>query len=198
MEGKEKKNAIVFRKGKKVILRPLRKSTDLENNLRWINDPEVTKYLLVYLPVGEKEEGDWIDGAGKENPDAVHFAIETHDGLHIGNIGFHKISWRDRTAVTGSLIGEKEYWGKGYGTDAKMLLLDYAFNALNLRKVNASVLAFNERSIRYGLRCGYKEEGRRRAEFYRDGSYHDEVLLAIFKEDWLPIWETYQATGSVR
>src|SRR3989344_1628530 len=185
-------NRVVFLRGKKVILRPPSKSTDLETFIRWINDPEVRLYVKCFLPVTEGEEEKWFDElAGRRTTDVV-LVIETHDGTPIGIMGLHRISWKDRTATTGALIGEKEYWGKGYGTDAKMTLLDYAFNTLNLRKVCSSTLAFNERSIRYNQRCGYKEEGRRREQFFRNGGYVDEVLLAVFKKDWTALWEQYQ------
>ncbi len=61
-------------------------------------------------------------------------------------MGIHRINWKDRTATTGAVIGEKAYWDKGYGSEAKMLVLDYAFNMLNLRKICSQVLAFNKRS----------------------------------------------------
>jgi RimJ/RimL family protein N-acetyltransferase len=79
------------------------------------------------------------------------------------------------------MIGEKEYWGKGYGTEAKMLLLDYAFNVLNLRKITSGVIAFNERSYNYSMRCGYKREGILKSHIYRDGKYWDVYQLAVFK-----------------
>lgn len=101
------------------------------------------------------------------------------------------------TAVTGAVIGEKEYWGKGYGSEAKLLLLKYAFDVLNLRKICSAAIAFNERSIRYQERTGYKIEGRRANQIYADGQYWDEVLLAVYREDWLPIWKKYQEAGEI-
>ncbi len=193
---KEGKAKLVFLKGKKTILRPLRRSTDFELCLRWINDPEVNQYLYVHLPVTEKKEEEWFDNFAN-NPNEIVLGVETLDGKLIGTMGLHRISSKDRTAVTGALIGEKEYWGKGYGTDAKMTLLDYAFNTLNLRKINSSVYAFNKRSLKYNLKCGYKIEGVRKKQIFRKGEYHDEILIAVFKEDWLPICKRYKKTGEV-
>ncbi|HLG93648.1 MAG TPA: GNAT family protein [candidate division Zixibacteria bacterium] len=196
-KAKSKNPKLVFLKGKKTILRPLRKSTDFELCLRWINDPDVNQYLLVFFPVTEKKEKDWFDHLAN-NPHEVVLGIETLDGKLIGTMGLHRINSKDRTAMTGALIGEKEYWGKGYGTDAKMTLLDYAFNTLNLRKINSSVYAFNKRSLKYNLKCGYKVEGIRKRQTFRNGKYHDEILIAVFKEDWLPVWKKYQKTSWVR
>ncbi|MCI0405084.1 MAG: GNAT family N-acetyltransferase [candidate division Zixibacteria bacterium] len=194
---KNRNSRLVFLKGKKTILRPLRKATDFELCLRWINDPEVNPYLLVHFPVTEKKEKEWFDNLAN-NPSEVVLGIETLDGRLIGTMGLHRINNKDRTAMTGALIGEKEYWGKGYGTDAKMTILDYAFNTLNLRKVNSSVYAFNKRSLKYNLKCGYKVEGVRKKQIFRNGKYNDEIVIAVFKEDWLPIWKKYQKTAKIR
>ena len=191
-------NKVVFLKGKKVILRPLRKETDLEPCLRWFNDPDVTQYLTTYLPIMPQKEAEWFDELAKSN-DRVELAIETHDGKFIGTIGLHGIHPRDRTAMSGTVIGEKgdkeSNWGRGLGTDAKMQLLHYAFNTLNLRKINSAFYAFNERSLKYCLKCGYKIEGRREQEVFRNGEYQDVILLAVFRDDWLPIWKRYQEMG---
>lgn len=187
---------LVFLKGKKTILRPLRKTTDFELCLRWINNPEVNQYLFVYFPVTEKKEKEWFDNFAN-NPKEVVLGIETPEGQLIGTMAPHNINGKDRTAMTGALIGEKEYWGKGFGMDAKMTLLDYAFNTLNLRKINSSVYAFNKRSLKYNLKCGYKIEGVRKKQIFRNGKYHDEIIIAVFKEDWRPIWKKYQKTDKV-
>jgi len=196
-EKPEPRSSVVFLQGRRVILRPLRKSTDLETCLRWINDPEVNQFLAAYLPVSETQEAEWFDNLAKR-PNDIVFGIELREnGRFIGVMGLHRINWKDRVATTGAIIGEKDCWGKGYGTDAKMILLDYAFNTLNLRKVCSSVIAFNRRSLRYSLHCGYRREGRLRRQMFRRGRYWDEILLGLFREDWLPIWEKYQKTGKV-
>lgn len=193
MQKNAKNPKLVFLKGKKTILRPLRKATDLELCLRWINDPEVNQYLLIHFPLTEKKEEEWFDKVAN-NPNEIVLGIETLDGKLIGTMGLHNINVKDRTAVSGTLIGEKEYWSKGFGTDAKMILLDYAFNTLNLRKINSSVYAFNKRSLKYNLKCGYKIEGVRKKQIFRNGKYHDEILIAVFKESWLPLWKKYCKT----
>ncbi|MFA6135865.1 MAG: GNAT family protein [Candidatus Paceibacterota bacterium] len=177
--------------GKKVILRPPNVETDVELFYRWINDPEVRCFLAVVLPVTIMEERKWVEGIGK-NDENIIFVIETkEDGIPIGTMGLHRINWVFRTATTGALIGEKEYWGKGFGTDAKMTLLDYAFNTLNLRKICSSAFSYNGRSIGHNLKCGYQLEGVRKRQFFRKGRYWDQVLLAVFKRDWLPLWKKY-------
>jgi RimJ/RimL family protein N-acetyltransferase len=180
---------VIFRQSKRVILRPVMRE-DVPLILRWINDPEVTQYLTVHMPMMEADEDVWFEGLHREKPHIITLAVVV-DGAAIGTMSIHGISMVDRIGTTGALIGEKEYWGKGYGSEAKMLLLDYAFNTLNLRKVCSVVLAFNERSYRYSLKCGYKEEGRLKEQSYRQGKYWDEILLAVFRDDWQPLWEAF-------
>lgn len=190
----EKRERIVFRKGKRIYLRPVLRE-DVPTLLCWINDEEITQYLKVYMPTLEAEEEEWFAALQKRKPDNLVFAIVTTAGDQlIGNMAIMRINWKDRTATTGAFIGEKTFWSQGYGTEAKMLLLDYAFNTLNLRKLCATAYAFNKRSLAYQRKCGYVEEGRRRRQHYHRGRYWDEVLTAVFKENWLPLWREYKET----
>ncbi len=180
----------VFIVGKKVILRPPN-DTDAEMFCRWVNDPEVRHFISAIFPSGIKQERDWIENANKDDKNVI-LVIEIKDsGIPIGTMGLHRIDWISRTAFTGALIGEKEFWGKGFGTDAKINLLNYAFNTLNLRKICSSALSYNGRSIGHNLHCGYKIEGIRKNQFFRKGRYWDEVMLSVIKKDWAPLWRKY-------
>jgi RimJ/RimL family protein N-acetyltransferase len=183
--------SVVFLKGKNVDLRPVMKS-DVPHLVRWFNDPEVRYFLEAYLPQMEQDEEKWVEGLSKDKKENIVLVILTKASKPIGVMGIHNIRWRDRVATTGASIGEKEYWGKGLGSEAKMLLLDYAFNTLNLRKICSNAIAYNERSIRYSLKCGYQEEGRLKAHIFRAGEYHDLVQLAIFRDGFGSVWEKYK------
>jgi RimJ/RimL family protein N-acetyltransferase len=113
-------------------------------------------------------------------------------GEFIGMMGLHEIDHRHGTATTGAWIG-RPYQARGYGVEAKMLFLEYAFNTLNLRKVCSNVFEFNSPSLKYSEKCGYKEEGRLKAHFYARGRYWDKVQLAVFREDFMPLWEVFKA-----
>ena len=182
---------VAFLKGKRIILRPLRKETDLESCVLWLNDPEVTQYIRRYTPLSYDEEEAWFHGLPSKDNDIV-LGIETLNGEFIGVIGLRRINWKDRVATTGTLIGRKEFWNKGYGTEAKMLLLDYGFNTLNLRKICSVVYGFNKRALQYSFKCGYKVEGKRRKQVFKRGKYWDEIILGVFKEEWLPHWKKYR------
>src|SRR3989338_10099822 len=191
MSGESAKPSFLI--GKSINLRPFSRD-DIPTLTRWINDPEVRVFLTATLPQTEKQEEEWFNKLGSDDKNIV-LGIETKDNVLIGSMGIYRIEWRDRICTTGALIGEKDYWGKGYGTDAKMILLDYIFNTLNLRKVCSAVIAYNKRSLRYSLHCGYKVEGIRRNHIFKKGRYWNQIELGLFKEEWLPIWNRYKTTG---
>ncbi len=144
------------------------------------------------------QEEEWIKRLENDQANIVYGIEELVGGTLIGSIGLHRIENIHQIASTGTIIHPITYRGGGYGTDAKMLLLDRAFNWLNLRKVCASVYGNNPRSLAYMLRTGYREEGRRVRQIFKDGQFVDEILTGCFREDWLPIWEKYRETGEIR
>jgi RimJ/RimL family protein N-acetyltransferase len=184
---------IVFIDGKFVTLRPIQKD-DLPTVLRWINDPEITQHLMAYRPMVIEDEEKWYEGLIGSTSNFV-FAIETkgEDPKFIGTMGLHGINHRTQVAGTGALIGDKDCHGKGYGTDAKMHLLHWAFSELNLRKVVSSVLATNPRSKRYLEKTGYREVGKYTAHHFVRGEFVDEFIMEVFRDDFMEVWKTYSA-----
>lgn len=176
---------VVFLEGERIYMRRI-ESEDLKNAQRWVNNPEIRKYLGAVFPFDAIEEENWHANRprGPFACDLV-FAIRLKEGdVHIGNMGVHGIDWVNRFATTGTVIGEKEYWGKGYAHEAKMLLLEYLFNSLGLNRVQSVVLAPNERSRKCLAKSGYKEEGVHRHKYFRDGEWIDEISLAVMADDW--------------
>ena len=190
MSDNNQKLKIIFLEGKMVNLRPFAKE-DVPTVTRWINDPEVREFVSTVFPQTETQEDEWFNKLGNDDKNIV-LCIETKEGKPIGVIGIHKINWVHRTCETGAIIGEKEYWGKKYGTDAKMHLLQYIFHTLNLHRVGSSVIEFNERSLKYSLHCGYKIEGRKREHIFRKGKYWDLIELGLLYEDWEPVWKEFE------
>lgn len=170
--------------GRLVRLRAL-EPEDAERAFRWINDREVTRFLMARYPISLAAEKEWAEGAAKM-PDFsdVRFAIETQEGEHIGICGLHRVSAEDRHAELGILIGEKDYWSRGYGTDAMITLLRFAFDQMNLHKVALGVFEFNGRGMTVYRRCGFVEEGRFREEIYRDGRYWDLVRMSVLRREF--------------
>lgn len=182
------KEKVVFLSGKKVNLRPLNAETDLEKSVLWLNDREVTEFLSRFLPLTRNEEKEWFN---KKQENNVVLAIETKKGLYIGNIGLHKIDYLNGTAEIGIMIGEKNYWSKGFGFDAEITLLNYGFNTLNLRKVMHCVFRENLRSAGCAKKCGGVKEGTWKRHFFKNGKYQDQIFFAIFKPRFQKIWKEY-------
>jgi RimJ/RimL family protein N-acetyltransferase len=174
-------------KGKSVLLRPVKRS-DISYFLKWFDDPEVTLYLGLYLPTTEMAEEKYIEelGTTRAKSDAVLVieAIEGDSTRPIGNCGLHEICPKDHNANFGIVIGEKDYWGKGYGTEAARLAINYGFHELNLHRISSSAFAFNERSIEFHRKVGFREEGRLRQADFKNGQYHDRVIFGILREEW--------------
>jgi len=171
--------------GQKVRLRAIERE-DIPHFVRWFNDPEVTRHLAAYMPMSRAAEEKWFERQ-LEDKNSVILGIEATDGdkpVLIGNIGLHRINWKDRQAVLGIVIGEKDYWNKGYGTDAIRALLDHAFRQMNLNRIWLIVDADNPRAIRCYEKCGFRQEGRMRQSVFRDGAYYDQLLMSVLQEEW--------------
>lgn len=181
---------VFWRKGKMTLLCPL-ETRDIDVIYKGINDPDSYQFLGNTLPKGRGSEEEWIKSKQKPDEKDIVIAVCTHEGACIGTMGLHHIDYLNGTAVTGAVIFEEKFRGKGYGTDAKMTLLDYAFNVLGLYLIESHVMGFNGRSAAYSKKCGYQEEARLRGRFYRNGKRHDEIILSVTREEWLPLWEKY-------
>jgi RimJ/RimL family protein N-acetyltransferase len=121
----------------------------------------------------------------KAGDDHTGFAIYERASLRpIGTVGLTHINAMHRTAELGIGIGEHDCWGKGYGTEATRLVLDYAFTMLGLHNVMLRVFSYNERAIQSYLRAGFREIGRRReAQRIGDRAY-DVVFMDCLAADF--------------
>ncbi len=183
------KHETVYLQGRLVMLRPPYKPSDMAFFQRWVNHPDIRPFLMTRPPYTMIAEEKYFDTIGDDGN--ITFTMCLVDGTPIGTTGLYKFHHADRTATTGTWIA-KPFWNQGYGTEAKLLLLNYAFDTLNLRKICSAAIAFNARSIAHNERAGYRIEGRRKKQMFRNGRYYDEVLLACFREWWWPKWQTYR------
>lgn len=162
------------------------KREDVVQAQRYLNDPEVKRLLQPGIPFlyTLEDEHRWFDSmsASKET---YSFAIETlEDKRYIGGCGLNHIDWKNSVAVVGIFIGDKEYWGRGYGTDAMKVLVKFIFEQMNINKIKLNVYSFNNRAVKSYEKCGFKLEGTLRQEIFRDGKYHDEYVMSILKEEY--------------
>jgi RimJ/RimL family protein N-acetyltransferase len=174
-------------KGKAVTLRPP-DAADAAKFIEWFADIEVTRFLATAFPLSLQAEEDTIKRLGESKND-VWWVIEA-EGKCIGASGIHRIDWINAHAITGTLIGDKSCWRKGYGSESMALRTAYAFRQLNLHKLKSGAFMENEPSKRALQKAGYKQVGIYREDFWRDGRWHDHWECEIIRSDW----ETQQQT----
>ena len=150
----------------------------------WFADPEVTRYLMLRFPPSPKMEAEWLDAIARSQTEIV-WAISIDERGVIGTIGLHALDWRSRRAETGTLIGEKGEWGKGYAGEAVRLRTRYAFTELGLEKLTTRVFAENAGSRRALEKAGYRQYGLARRDEWRGGRWHDLWLAEVLRDEWL-------------
>ena len=149
--------------GDRVRLRALERE-DLHTLVRWMNDPEVRENLMVYEPISTQAEERWLEGLVERDNDYV-FGIEAlidQAWVHIGNVGLHGIDRHHRRAEIGVVIGEKDSWGQGFGSEALALMMRFAFHELGLHRIELEVFETNLRAMKTYRALGFVEEGVRR------------------------------------
>jgi len=170
--------------GALVALGPLRR--DLIPLLtRWSNDLVARHNISIPLPqtVEQRTARYERDALGEEG---VDFAVYEREGWRpIGTVSLFNIDYRNRCADFGILIGEPDARGKGYGTEATRLMLDYAFTALGLRSVGLTVAEWNSAGQRAYVQAGFKEYGRRRSCRWRDGRWWDDVHMDALASEFV-------------
>ncbi|MBN1174948.1 MAG: GNAT family N-acetyltransferase [Micromonosporaceae bacterium] len=149
----------------------------------WFNDLEVA------IPTGDEAwQTITPDGMRERLASSQHdFLIVAHDeagDTPIGRCLLFAVNHIDRTAMLGICLGDKRHWNRGLGGEAIELLLDYAFNLLNLNSVMLGVFAFNARAISCYRRVGFREIGHRRQARLIAGKYHDAILMDLLAEDF--------------
>jgi RimJ/RimL family protein N-acetyltransferase len=169
--------------GESVRLVPLDQDKHLENALLWMNDPDVTRWLLVGdFPISRLAEIAYFEARSKQDESDIAWAIETLDGRHIGFSGLHRISHFHKTAISGTVLGDPNDWGKGLGTDAARVRARYAFEVLWLRMVQSGVLEGNDRSIGMQKKVGYEIVGCIPKKYWKRGAFRDEIVTCLTRE----------------
>lgn len=156
---------------------------------KWGRDSEY-KRLLDFTPprlYSVKASKDWVENQMQNNPAHNYwFVIRSLEGdLLLGDIELEVITWGSRDAFVGIGIGERDFWGRGYGTEALELALRFAFSELNLRRVTLNVMENNQRAIRSYENAGFRIEGRERQSIQRDGLRWDVLFMGILREEWM-------------
>lgn len=174
-------------RGKRVLLRGFSRddlpslwqfNNDIEVELAGGGDPPIPQSL-------ERLQAEFEQEASKGGRNGTSFAIEM-DGHLIGQCALFHVNAVARTCALGITIGNKEYWGRGYGRECVALLVEYAFLHHNFHKVWLEVHANNARAQHCYAACGFREEGRLREHVWSQGRYEDLIMMGLLRAEWSP------------
>jgi RimJ/RimL family protein N-acetyltransferase len=176
--------SIIF--GEHIRLRAIERE-DVKKFFEWVNDPEVTFGLSLYLPMSMTDEERWFESLASRAPNEKPFGIDVRDGdgwRLIGNCTFFDIDTIAHSGELGIMIGDKSEWNKGRGTETMNLLLRHGFETLNLNRIVLRVYADNPRAIRAYEKAGFKLEGTFREAVFKRGKFGDMHVMSVLRREW--------------
>ncbi|MCD6580005.1 GNAT family N-acetyltransferase [bacterium] len=171
----------VFLNGKNIYLRPP-ELNDASIFGKWFNDPEIRKYISNRFPYSLFIEEELIKNINSEK-NVFLVICEKKSKKAIGNMSIN-INWVNRRAMLGIIIGEIEFQNKGYGKEAMVLMLDYAFSELNLHKIVLEVYDFNKKALSLYKKLGFKREGHFKKHSFKEGKYMDLTYMGLLEKEW--------------
>ena len=173
-------------RGKFVTLRAIEQD-DLELLRGMLNDPEMEQLVVGWsLPVSSYQEQQWYESSQLDQRN-LRFVIETEEDGALGMATLVDIDWKNRTATHGMKLAKVRHRSKGVGTDTVMAVMRYAFDELQLHRLDGSWFASNAASRAMYMKCGWKEEGIRRSCVYKGGEYRDLTLVGILENEYREI-----------
>jgi len=174
--------------GKVIGLRAVEEA-DLPLLHLWANDPEIWYNLGGWrFPSNFNSIREWQAGLHKDQLNH-RWAIERLDDHQlIGTANLVNLDWKNRNAFHGMMLGPMDLRGKGFGIDTVMTVMRYAFDELQLERLDGDIIEYNEASLRlYVGRCGWKEEGRLRRWHFRKGRYWDKIVVGVTRDDYVEV-----------
>lgn len=171
-------------KGKFVTLRAM-EIEDQELLRNMVNDPEIEKMVGGYsFPISKFQQLKWFESNVNSHIN-IRLVIETEEDGAVGLANIVNIDWKNRSAFHGIKIGNRKFRCKGIGTDTVLAIMKYAFEELQLNRLDTTILKYNEPSIKlYCDKCGWKIEGVRRKAVFKLNEYHDELIVGILREEY--------------
>lgn len=168
--------------GEHIYLSPVC-TEEVDSYLKWMNDEAVAVNFGQFPKVvSSKSDMKWLYEPGI---DMHRYAMVLLEGdVLIGSISLHNIDHLNRNAFIGIFIGEAEHRGKGYGTEAVRLILNYGFKTMNLHNIMLTVHADNYGGIGCYKKAGFQEVGRMREWIFKDGKYVDKLYMGIMEHEF--------------
>jgi RimJ/RimL family protein N-acetyltransferase len=174
-------------RGRVITLRALEPS-DMEMLRGFHNDPDIGRLVMGWsFPISSAEQQRWYERTIGD-PLNKRFGIDAPEHGFIGISTLTNIDLKYRSAFHGIMIGAKNLQGRGFGKDAVMATMRYAFEELGLERLDGEIVEFNEPSRRlYVDRCGWTAEGRRRRSVFRNNQWYDSLIVGILRDEYLQL-----------
>ena len=167
--------------GEKTTLRAMEKrDIELLRNLR--NHPDMRRWHCSHMLVSDIEQEEWYERSGTDQRNKI-FMVDDLNGNTVGYVQLRNIDYKNRSVEIGIHLGP-EAQGKGYGRDAFLLLMRFAFNEMNMHRVYLQVFDFNDRAIKLYEKLGFREEGRFRDVIFQEVRYYDIVQMSILESEF--------------
>lgn len=166
-----------------VSIRPITEN-DTSNIVKWRNAKSVVENFIYRTPLTEQAHLNWYETRIKTGEVAQFIIVDEQSKTDVGSVYLRDIDKQNRKCEFGIFIGDENCRGKGIGSAAAKLILDYAFDVLNMNKVFLRVFAFNERAIKSYEKAGFKIEGTFKQDVIIDGVAYDMVFMGVTLEEW--------------
>jgi RimJ/RimL family protein N-acetyltransferase len=182
MQAQPQNKPVRFLEGKQVYLRPIGLD-DTDRYFRMLFHPEVRRLTGTQKSFTREQIHRYIDGKSQDSSSLLLLIALRETDEVIGDIALQSIDAYNRNANIRIAI-EEPYQGKGYGSEALLLMLDYGFGIVNLHRIELNVFAYNERAAYVYEKLGFKVEGRQRDALYYNHQYHDSILMSILEDEY--------------
>jgi RimJ/RimL family protein N-acetyltransferase len=154
--------------------------------LQWLNDEEICAFNShAIFPNSMGKMKEYFNKVQSSNNDVILAIIHSDTGKHIGNVTLQNINWVYRNAEFAILLGDKDFWGNGYGEEAAILIVQYGFYRLNLHRIYCGTISGNSGMIKLADKLKMKEEGVRRMAVFKNGQYRDVIMYGVLKSEFL-------------
>lgn len=174
---------MAFLEGKSVILRPFERQ-DLVHLQLWNNQQQTRAQVGQVYPESQSSADAWFERLQADKQRVWFAVVRKSDGKTVGEAGLLRMYFPWRTTDLTMIIGDQEARSQGLGTEAIVLLMDYAFGYLNFHRISIGVVGFNQRAISFYERVGFKKEGVQRDGYYYDHSFSDFVMMSILEDEF--------------
>ena len=167
----------------RLILRPLNLSHLSNNYVSWLNDFEVSKYIISAGDYNYKKLEKYLEDIEKK--DIYFWAIHLKtNNKHIGNIKIDPINTKHGLGQYGIMLGDKSEWSKGFAKESSLAIIDFCFNELRLRKITLEVIVDNNVAFKLYKKIGFVVEGLRKNQEFHNNTFCDSCIMAIFNPEY--------------